>query len=105
MPRGQELPSLSRLEELILRLLIANGDLYGLQLVEASNGRLRRGTVYVTLDRMAGKGYVTSRLEHNATHAGLPRPLYRATGEGKRALAAWELAQRSMSGGSEGALA
>ena len=37
--------------------------MFGLQLVEQSNGGLKRGTVYVTLGRMQDKGYVESRTE------------------------------------------
>ena len=50
-------------ELLILDLLAQAGQLYGLQLVSASNGRLKRGTVYVTLGRMADKGYITATPE------------------------------------------
>jgi DNA-binding PadR family transcriptional regulator len=37
--------------------LLRHQELYGLQLVAASRGRLKRGTVYVTLRRMEEKGY------------------------------------------------
>jgi DNA-binding PadR family transcriptional regulator len=77
-------------ELLVLQLLAANGDLYGLQLVAASRGRLKRGTVYVTLGRMEDKGYVTSAPE-SAPHrgGGLPRRLYTATPLGRRMLTVW----------------
>ena len=65
-------------------------DQYGLQLVAASKGRLKRGTVYVTLGRMEDKGYVTSRAEDAPDGAGgLPRRLYKATPYGLRVLKAW----------------
>jgi len=66
-----------RLEQLILELLIGRrGSLYGLELVTASRGRLKRGTVYVTLARMEDKGFVTSRQEEApADEGGLPRRL------------------------------
>lgn len=89
-------PTLSGVETLILELL-RDGEMYGLQLVEASGGRLRRGTVYVTLGRMAEKGYVESRAEERRPGAiGLPRRLYRATGFGMRVLEAWELVRERL---------
>jgi PadR family transcriptional regulator PadR len=64
--------------------------MYGLQLVASSKGRLKRGTVYVTLGRMEEKGLVTSRLDSAASETGgLPRRLYKATGFGSRVWHAW----------------
>ena len=74
---------------LVLRLLRdAPAGLYGLQLVDNSEGKLKRGTVYVTLGRLEEKGFVESRTKSQSGHAGLPRPVYRITGLGQRALAA-----------------
>jgi PadR family transcriptional regulator PadR len=82
--------TLSAKETLILAELMRDGELYGLQMVAASRGRLKRGTVYVTLGRMEDKGYVTSRQEEAPADAGgLPRRLYRATPLGRRVLKAW----------------
>lgn len=87
-----QIPMLSAKEGLILQLLIANGESFGLALVAASHGELKRGTVYVTLDRMEDKGYVESRSEDKPLDAiGLPRRLYKPTGHGVRVLRAWEL--------------
>ena len=47
-------------KELLVLELLRHQELYGLQLVAASRGRLKRGTVYVTLGRMEEKGYITS---------------------------------------------
>jgi DNA-binding PadR family transcriptional regulator len=81
--------SVSAKELLILELLVAAGELYGLQLVSASNGRLKRGTVYVTLGRMQDKGFVTSETEDPPSGAGgLPRPRYAPTALGRRVLKA-----------------
>jgi DNA-binding PadR family transcriptional regulator len=74
--------------KLILETL-ATGQMYGLQLVAASRGKLKRGTVYVLLGRMEEKGFVESRAEEKAQHSG--RRLYRATGLGLRVLDAWSL--------------
>lgn len=71
--------SLSPKERLILELL-ADGEQYGLALVDASGGALKRGTVYVTLSRMEAQGLVTSRHEDAPpTQGGMPRRLYRVT--------------------------
>jgi DNA-binding PadR family transcriptional regulator len=91
-----DLPKLSATERLILQLLIANDELFGLQMVELSGGRLKRGTVYVTLGRMVEKGFLESRQEPLPEGAiGLPRRLYRPTGLAMRVLAAWQAAEAS----------
>jgi PadR family transcriptional regulator PadR len=89
--------TLSAKETLILEQLVRDGELYGLQMVAASRGRLKRGTVYVTLGRMEDKGYVTSRQEDAPAEAGgLPRRLYRATPLGRRVLKVWTRAARPL---------
>ena len=65
---------------------------YGLQLVEESNGTLKRGTVYVTLNRLEGKGYLESKLEDAAPGIAQPRRLYKATGLGANVYRALERA-------------
>lgn len=93
------LPRLSATERLILDLLVERGALFGLALVEASGGRLKRGTVYVTLGRMEEKGYLDSRQEPLPPGAiGLPRRLYTPTGYALRVRAAWHAAERVMAG-------
>jgi PadR family transcriptional regulator PadR len=73
------LPSMSKTESLVMALL-GHRDRYGLELVDASGGALKRGSVYVTLARMEEKGFVESWQEDRAPHAsGPPRRLYRAT--------------------------
>jgi DNA-binding PadR family transcriptional regulator len=82
--------TLSPKEWLVLDLLVARQEMYGLQLVQASRGRLKRGTVYVTLGRMEDKGYIESRLEDRpAEEGGLPRRLYEPTPLGRRVLRTW----------------
>ena len=69
----------------------------GLQLVERSDGALKRGTVYVTLGRLEAKGYVESEQEPPAPGAiGLPRRIYRPTGLGERVLRAWSVLAREL---------
>jgi PadR family transcriptional regulator PadR len=88
--RSTRLPTLSPKESLILELLIGAKEMYGLELVAASAGALKRGTVYVTLGRMEDKGYVASRLEAAPPAAGgLPRRIYAPTALGREALGAW----------------
>jgi len=91
MPRtGARLPTLSPKESVVLELLVAANEMYGLELVDASAGALKRGTIYVTLGRMEDKGYVTSRLEDPpAGTGGLPRRVYAPTRLGREVLGAW----------------
>jgi PadR family transcriptional regulator len=76
---------LPRSEALILTLLARGGPSYGLELVAASRGKLKRGGIYVTLGRMEEKGLVTS------AHGDAGRRLYRPTALGERALLAARL--------------
>lgn len=94
-----ELPSLSKIEALILGLLLESSkELYGLEMIEASGNKLKRGTIYVTLQRMADKGFVESREEARpAPEVGIPRRLYKATGLGQRVYAAYESARNVFS--------
>jgi DNA-binding PadR family transcriptional regulator len=85
MSQNNEFPKLSRKEFKILELLIAKGEMFGLEMVEASEGELPRGTIYVTLQRMGDKGYVESREEpRQMPEIGIPRRKYSATGLGER---------------------
>jgi PadR family transcriptional regulator, regulatory protein PadR len=91
------LPTLSGKEGIVLDLLAERGEMYGLELVGASAGGLKRGTVYVTLGRMEDKGYVESRQEERQAGAiGLPRRLYRATPLGLRVRDAWALLRETL---------
>jgi DNA-binding PadR family transcriptional regulator len=85
----------SNKEVLVLKLLTEQGPLYGLELVNLSDGELKRGTVYVTLSRMLDKGLL--RLEDDpepSGHAGMPRPKYRITALGRKAHSAYLAASR-----------
>jgi DNA-binding PadR family transcriptional regulator len=93
---NERLPKFSAAERLILELLVQKGELFGLQMVEQSAGRLKRGTVYVTLGRMQEKGYLESRQEPLPEGAiGLPRRLYRPTGYALRVLQTWREAEQA----------
>ena len=72
--------------------LLESSERFGLALVDASAGRLKRGSIYVTLGRMETKGFVASRQEDRAPGAiGLPRRLYRPTAYGLKVRDAYRL--------------
>ena len=78
------LPSMSRTESMVMELLRGR-ERYGLELVDASDGALKRGSVYVILARMEEKGFVDSRQEDRAPgESGSQRRLYRATPYGRK---------------------
>ena len=80
--------SVSNSEAFILGQLINLGlrETFGLELVESSNGQLKKGSIYVLLRRMEDKGYVTSRKEKQRPNfRGLPRRMYKITGCGELA--------------------
>ena len=92
------IPRLSAKETIILELLTGGEALYGLQMVDASRGQLKRGTIYVTLGRMEEKGLVRSRAEDAPDGAGgLPRRLYAATPYGLRVAKAWSTMLKQLS--------
>jgi DNA-binding PadR family transcriptional regulator len=75
-----------RKETTILEMLSEARELYGLDMIERSDGLLQRGVIYVTLARLEEKGLVASREETSQRHPGLPRRLYRITESGRVAL-------------------
>ena len=92
-----DLPELTRKEFVAMSLLVgAPKPLYGLQMVDLSEGELKRGTVYVTLNRLEEKGYITSRKEPEQPGIAQPRRLYKATGLGERAFRAIAAARASL---------
>lgn len=81
-----DFPRLSKKEMIALDLLVNQGEMYGVEMVENSGGELKRGTVYVTLQRMADKGWVESReVPREPPEIGIPRRIFRVTGLGQRA--------------------
>jgi DNA-binding PadR family transcriptional regulator len=83
--------NLSKNEAVILSLLTNRRETYGLEMVKNSEGRLKLGTIYVTLSRLEEKGFVTSEKEINATLV-VPRRHYQITGSGLRIIQAWTAA-------------
>jgi len=89
-------PRLARTERIILNRL-TQGDEFALRLADRSGGALKRGTVYITLQRMESKGYVESKVEPPAVGAmGRPRRWYRTSAYGLQVLNAWKLAENAM---------
>ena len=85
MSSKNDFPKLSPKEYLILDLVIAHGEMFGLEMVAASEGNLKRGAIYVFLSRMSDKGYVESREEpREFPEIGIPRRKYKATGLGEK---------------------
>jgi DNA-binding PadR family transcriptional regulator len=63
---------------------------YGLEIMKLSDGKIKRGTIYTTLQRMEDKEFVTSRQEDKADDvSGIPRRLYEITGTGQKAFHAY----------------
>ncbi len=76
-------PRLSRTESEVLHLLVANDEMYGLEIAKA--GGLAAGTIYVLLARMVVKGVIASFDETRGPNTrGKPRKMYRLTGLGQR---------------------
>jgi DNA-binding transcriptional ArsR family regulator len=71
---------------LILRLLAKRVEAYGLELVEASEGEIGRGTIYVYLDSLEEEGLIRSfevPLPPEAHPQAIPRRRYRITSLGR----------------------
>lgn len=92
----ERLPSMSHTESLILEMLRSQ-ERYGLELVDASGGALKRGSIYVILARMEEKGFVESRQEERSPGtSGLPRRIYRATKYGRKVHEAYGLLRQAL---------
>ncbi|MDR6886851.1 MULTISPECIES: PadR family transcriptional regulator [Variovorax] len=98
--------NLTNKEALILEQLAvsAGSELYGLQMVKASNDELKMGTIYVTLGRLEKKGFVQSRREQDPAQT-IPRRLYKITGAGRKTFEAWSAAMAVYHAGLAGELA
>jgi len=93
MGSKNEFPGLSEKEFQIMKLLIAEGEMFGLEMVAYSKGELKKGTIYVTLQRMEDKKLVTSfEEERDDDENGVPRRFYETTVWGERVFKAQEIA-------------
>ena len=93
MNSSNGLPSPKEAE--VLEMLLSGHEMYGLEMVRNSKGSLKRGTIYVTLNRLEEQRLVSSRAD-KADETGLSRRHYRITGQGTRALQAYQYAQSVM---------
>jgi DNA-binding PadR family transcriptional regulator len=92
---------LTRTEAEILKLLVGESQgLYGLEFVKRSDGKLKRGSIYVLLSRLEDKGYVKVKSIAPAERGGMPRRQYRLDGAGQKVLREYE----EMRGRYEGAV-
>lgn len=89
MAERERVRSLTETEYVIVKMLAHDSDRgrYGLELVKMSEGRLKRGTIYVLLGRLQDKGFVASRTVREGS--AIPRRLYRLTGLGQQVHEAW----------------
>lgn len=76
---------ISPTEALILSLLVGKQHAYASELVNASDGKLKRGSVYTTLSRLEDAGLVMSTEEPGTDRLALPRTVYRITADGRAA--------------------
>lgn len=84
-----------------MELLNENGEMFGLEMVDASDGELRKGTIYVMLGRMEENELVESEAEDTGkTATGAAKRMYSATDYGRRVFKAQEIASRYLDMGS-----
>jgi DNA-binding PadR family transcriptional regulator len=82
MTSSRDLPSLGEFELIVLLAILQAGDrAYGSAILKELHDRggrpVARGALYVTLDRLETKGYVTSRTgDASASRGGRPRRYY-----------------------------
>jgi DNA-binding PadR family transcriptional regulator len=97
MSNGIAWPSGKELE--VLRLLqSAVKGMYGLEIVEKSDGTIGRASVYILLSRLETKGFVDVTRPEKADHPGMPRPIYKVNGLGKKAVAMAEIMGMNLAG-------
>lgn len=98
---NKEFPSLSGKEFSIMEMIVQNGEMFGLEMVEESVGEIKKGTIYVTLQRMVDKDLLDSREEkRNETENGIARRMYFTTAYGERVFKAQEIALKYLNMGS-----
>lgn len=76
---------ISPTEAKVLSLLVGRKQAYASELVHASDGTLKRGSVYTILSRLEEAGLVKSIEEAPTEQLALPRTAYVITGHGQRA--------------------
>ena len=79
-------------QNLILQILSQHGEMSGLDIVKASSGRLRRGTVYVHLSQLESQRLISAREILSQKTPGMPKRLYSLTMDGFTAISKQNLA-------------
>lgn len=99
--KNNEFPSLSGKEFSIMKMLINDGEMFGLEMVTESEGELKKGTIYVTLQRMSDKNLIDSfEEERGENENGIARRMYSPSDYGERVFKAQELAIKYLNMGS-----
>ena len=89
--------TLSKQEEVILEMLFGGQDLYGLEMIQKSEGKLKLGSVYVYLAKLEKNKLVSSKLEPlREGEYGKPGRLYEITGSGKAVYQHWQTYKQSI---------
>lgn len=95
----KKVSTVTNTQAVILQLLMSGDEKYGLQMIAESNGHLKRGTVYVLLNRLEDDGLIKSKKREQVKgEQGPARRVYQITGKGKRALEAKLADMKSMMG-------
>ncbi|MCZ6507737.1 MAG: helix-turn-helix transcriptional regulator [Acidobacteria bacterium] len=77
----------------ILLQLRDHGECYGLEMVNRAGSTLKRGTIYVALNRLVDDGLVVDRPAPRGEGSRLPTRLYALRDDGRRAINAAAMAQ------------
>jgi DNA-binding PadR family transcriptional regulator len=85
----------STAEIIILKILSNGPERYGLELVQESNGWLKRGTVYATLYRMQKEDWIIGRQDKLPGVSGIPKVKYQLSSKGRRILEGAEQIQNA----------
>lgn len=76
---------------MVLGLVVKLGNVNGWALLDASDGKLTRGTIYVILKRIEDKGLVTSTTVKREKPGGISLRYYRPTPAGDNVYIWWKL--------------
>ena len=93
------IPRPSPKKMVILEMLKTKGPLYGLQMVDESSMLedktlwLKKGSIYVMLDRMEESGWIESWKENPRKHKHGTRRIYKIVALGERILESWHYAE------------
>lgn len=83
------MPSKITLNELKIMACLTRGRLYGLEIIDMTNGEVSIGSLYNMLDRLEKKRYVKSEWgEETAERGGNRRRYYELTAAGRQTYAA-----------------